>query len=96
MNTAIVVIALAAFAAALHLAAVILHLRGSTKAELLVTDAAKVASDVEAAIPAGKMAVVAVILNDVEAEIEKVAPGSSIAAAFVRLRAVLKAAEVSK
>lgn len=84
--------ALAAIAGAGHLVAAIFHVRGNVKGETLTLDATKVVADVETAIPSGKAAVIAVVVKDVEAEIEKVAPGSSATAAMVRLKAVLKAA----
>jgi transcriptional regulator with XRE-family HTH domain len=84
--------ALALGAAGLNLLAVIFHTRGNVKAESVVTTLESTVSDVETALPAGKAAVIAVIVKDVEAEIEKVAPNSSATAALVRLKAVLKAA----
>jgi hypothetical protein len=84
--------ALALGAAGLNLLAVIFHTRGNVKAESVVTTLESTVSDVETALPAGKAAVIAVIVKDVEAEIEKVAPNSAAVAAMVRLKAVLKAA----
>lgn len=84
--------ALAAIAGAGHLVAAIFHVRGNVKDETLTLDATTMVTDVEAAIPSGKAAVIGVIVKDVETEIEKVAPGSSATAAMVRLKAVLKAA----
>lgn len=84
----------AAVAAVCSLVAMIFHLRGNAKGEAIATEAVKVATDIEQAIPAGTTAVLAVLASDLETEIEKVAPDSSIAAMFVRMKAAMKVAGI--